>query len=251
MPDETTDQVEDTPREEPLEPVVEPESPPEAEVPEAPAAEDKVTERLEELEKSYSHVRSYADRTSQENAKLRAKLELLESQAERGTQPREAARELAELEKQWREQIADDPSKSVDFVYGVATKLRDDVTGALERKIAALEAKLGDLDPDYRENKEQVDTLAETLGVSREQALKAIRVLKPKSEATSVRPSQPARPAAPGAPAAKAGVATGRTGTRRITVDPATAKVLELVYGDDKKAMAALAEAVAAETETR
>jgi len=109
--------------------------------------------------------------------------------------------------------IDENPSEGTIKFYQLMERQKDEAYNA---KVAALDAKLaelsetlnkktGDLDPEYRANKEVVDQLQASIGVSREQAMKIVGILPKTVEKvvpeTPPSPSVTGRVSAKGAPA--------------------------------------------------
>ena len=196
----------------PAEPAAEPA--PKGKTEEAKADADTRVKQLEaevaKLSKSYEHVRTYADRNSGDNAKLReqlaaasAKLEVL-STAQPGVSQEEMARQQQQYEAEWLKRFeAGDERAFIDFTrgsigeYDKAARARE---AALAKKLEALESTITEklaetrrvADPERRQLQPQIKHLVDSYGMSEDAAFKMAKDLASKKTA------QPARPATPG-----------------------------------------------------
>lgn len=204
------------------EPAVEEAEPSSEAAPEAAEAEDTpapaptdtaYAERLAKLEERYDNLRSYADRTSGENKELRdqlariqAKAEASQMQREQGLSDAETRRAQADLLKEWRKKIDDDPANAVDLLQVAVGELQADY----QNRFAALEQRFQDrfekvgaqvqtLDPEFQRVKDRVQELESKYSMPRESALKlATDEYKSRAEQTKRKPAQPGRTPAPG-----------------------------------------------------
>lgn len=176
-------------------------------------ADKDVQTRIAELEKSYKHVRSYADKTSGENAMLKAKLELLEGQIANGVSGKQAEKEVRDFEKEWREALAETPERAVDLISAVARDQDARFAALLDKKIGELTERLDSQTPEYRANKEVVDGLMSKYRLNRNEALELAKDMGAvKSKGTS----QPPRVKSPGLAGAAGGSAAGSQAAKRM-----------------------------------
>lgn len=154
---------------------------------------------LSQAKKSQKNLQSLHDRhyndTTKEMAKLAAKIELLESQKDRGIDPAQAMQEQADFDEKWRKEIGEDPTKSIDFVRGVMSDVVSSIRGDLDKFRKELKGEISSRDSYYKQHKDVIDAIAKDGNMDIESALR-LHEKHFKSEKQTV--AQPGKVQAPG-----------------------------------------------------
>lgn len=165
---------------------------------------ETLRKQYDTLEKRYRDIQGWDTKVAQENAQLKAQLDLLQSQITRNVSAETAAREQDDFDKRWREEIDANPSKAIDFFRGMAKELKEtaarEAKAEIERLKADLEETRQSLDPAYQQHRETVDRLVRDYGLDRKTATAlAAKELKAAQQATQPRAAVPGRTASAGA----------------------------------------------------
>jgi len=147
---------------------------------------------LQKAEKAKRELQSLHDRQNNDIRERQARLE--GELAAMRNQPRpevgvsdDVARRTKELKDKWRQDIAENPDKAVDYIDGFS----DDVADYINQKVSETretiadiekryEDKFAELDPVYRENKETVENVMKEMSVNRQKAIAIVNLVNNK-----------------------------------------------------------------------
>jgi hypothetical protein len=186
------------------------------------------------LDKRYRDIQGWDTKVAQENAQLKAQMELMQSQISRNVTAETAAREQDDFDKRWREEIDANPSKAIDFFRGMAKELKETATKEAKAEIERLKADLEEtrhsLDATYQQHRETVDRLVKDYGLDRKTAMAlATKELK----AAQQSPQQ--RAAVPGRTTSAGGGSFEQPSKQMATADPGIREVWRMLGIKDEK----------------